>query len=102
MVYQPHHQAVIEQDPKVSLDLIVSLVRSAPDDDHLCAIGVILIDPLLDLYWSQIGDQFELAMRNEADLRKAFSCTMLDIPEDLHARLHELVGSSEDIGHSGM
>src|SRR5438132_7254630 len=97
--YQPYHASVIEQSPDTSLDLIIKLVQAATDSASLCAIGVILIDPLLDIHWQEIADRFAVEMRGSDKLRKAFSCTMLDIPEDIYTRLHDLVDADDDIGH---
>src|SRR4051794_2821072 len=98
--YQPYHTAVIEGDPSASLDLIIELVQVAPDDHYLCAIGVILIDPLLDLHWQEIGDRFAAEMERVDNLRKAFSCTMIDVPDEVYSRLHALVRSEDDIGRN--
>jgi hypothetical protein len=97
-LYQPYHEGVIEGNPYRSLEVILQLVGSAPDDAHLCAIGVILLDPLLDLYWRTITERFEREMVQNEKLRKAFSCTMLDIPDEIDSRLHDLVAPAEDIG----
>ena len=64
----------------------------------LAAIGVILIDPLLDLHWQEIADRFAAEMERVDNLRKAFSCTMIDVPDDVYSRLHALVRSEDDIG----
>jgi hypothetical protein len=85
-------------DPRAMLGRLVEACDGAPDDAELVAIAVVLVDPLLDTYWEVIGPAFEAAMRSSRGLRKAFSCTMLDIPADLHRRLQSLVTPEDNIG----
>ena len=71
------------------------------DDDRLCQVGVEIIEPLLDLHWDLIGSRFEAALRERTELRKAFSCTMLDIADADDDRLRALIQPGEDVGTGG-
>ena len=76
----------------------VRLCNAAPDDDHLLVLSVVALDPLLDEHWDEIGSAFESEMTRNAALRKAWSGTMADIPQEAIDRLDDLLLPGEDIG----
>ena len=84
-------------DPTV-LTEIVRLCEAAPDDAHIGAISVLVLEPLLDLHWPEIGTHFEAAMRESSALRRAYSGVSVDLPESVLDRLDALVQPSDDIG----
>ncbi len=92
---------VIDAAAQDALELTVqvaSLLRD--DDDGLCWMAADVVEPLIDIHWSQIADAFEVAARNSTALRKVISCSSFDdaVPADLQRRLHALVKLAEDIG----
>ena len=97
--YRHLNRATADPDELLSA-VIEACDAAADDDDELCNIAVVLIDGLLDQYWHRIGDRFQLEMAAHQPLRKAYSCTMTDIPNSLRNRLDALVGPDEDIGHN--
>jgi hypothetical protein len=97
--YQRYHTGILQGDPVSNVELVIRLADEAPDDDHLCALGVVLLDPLLDLHWSAISSRFEAAMMSNRNLRKAFTCSWNDIPKQDADTLWGLVEQDEDIGH---
>ena len=97
--YDPYWTQVRHGDPADSLKLVIGLALEAPDDRHLCSLGISLIAPLLDVYWRDVGGEFIEAMRVHANLRKAYSCAWVQIPHSLQAQLDALVLPEEDVGH---
>lgn len=93
------HVDPVHGDPTETLRLVVEASENA-DEDDLLSIAVVLIDPLLDLHWQVIADQFEAAMRQSRKLRMAYSGTMTDIPDELESRLFALVNEDENIGRA--
>jgi len=76
---------------------VASLLRD--DDDGLCWMAAEVVEPLIDIHWSEIADAFEVAARDSTALRKVISCSSFDdaVPADLQERLHALVKPAEDI-----
>ena len=93
------HIDPVDGDPAETLRLVVEVSENA-DEDDLGWIAVLLIEPLLDLHWRVIADEFEAAMRQSRKLRMAYSCVWTDIefPEELDSRLDALVQEDEHIG----
>ena len=93
------HIDPVHGDPAETLRSVVEVSENA-DEDELVWIAVLLIDPLLDIHWRVIGDEFEAAMRQSRKLRMAYSCawTDVDFPDDLGSRLDALVQEDEHIG----
>jgi hypothetical protein len=88
-------------EPTEALARAVQLCEKAPDDDHLLVLSVVVLDPLLDENWDEIGLAFEVEMKRSAPLRKAWSGTMTDIPRAAIDRLDGLLQPGEDIGRMG-
>jgi hypothetical protein len=91
------HVDAIHGDPAETLRFIVDASERA-DEDELAWIAVLLIDPLLDRHWHVVAGEFEAAMKQSRKLRMAYSCTMIDVPDELDSRLSALVGPDEDVG----
>ena len=72
-----------------------------PTDDALCLLAVEAIEPLIDLYWVDVVDEFEAAVVQDSRLRKALSCCDFDtkVPPDVRERLYGHVRPQDDIGH---
>ena len=64
---------LVRAAPVDAVAALVELAGTLPDD-RLCGLGVRIIEPLVDLHWSEIGDAFEAAARSHTSLRKALSC----------------------------
>src|SRR5258707_1918171 len=96
--YAVEARTITEAAPSRAVALTVEVCERATDDEHLLAIAVVILDPLLDQRWEIVGAEFESAMRESAALRKAWSGTMPDIPQDAIDRLDALLASGEDIG----
>ena len=60
------HIDPVDGDPRRPFD---RSSRYPNADDDLGWIAVLLIDPLLDLHWRVIADEFEAAMRQSRKLR---------------------------------
>lgn len=73
------------------------------DDDGLCWMAADMVEPLIDMHWSEIGAAFEGEARSSAALRKVLSSsTFADaVPRDLDNRLRALAGAAEDTGRPG-
>jgi len=84
--------------PKEGLERIRQLCETAPDADHLLVIAVEALDALLDEHWAVVGSAFEEAMRESPALRRCWSGTMPDIPQEAIDRLDSLLLPGEDIG----
>src|SRR4051812_3797414 len=84
-------------NPTETLRIIVDVSEKA-DDDELGWIAVLLVDPLLDLHGRVVAEEFEAAMKQSRKLRMAYSCTMIDVPDELDSRLSALVGPDENVG----
>jgi hypothetical protein len=93
------HVDPVHGDPTETLRSVVEASENA-DEDELVWIAVLLIDPLLDIHWRVIADEFEAAMRQSRQLRMAYSCawTDVDFPDELDSRLSALVQEDEHIG----
>jgi len=79
------------------------LCDAAPDDDALCHLGVVVIEPLLDLHWKTISDAFEAGAKRNPAVRKALSCASLDIRPSragraVEERFYALIRPEDDIG----
>src|SRR5262245_9590296 len=85
-------------DPHDALRVIARLATETADHTELCALGIKLIEPLVDCNYEAILDEFIAEMRANRGLRQACSCANLQIPDDLARRVYELIGSDEDIG----
>jgi hypothetical protein len=96
--YADDARAITEAAPSRAVSLAVEVCEGAPDDEHLLAIAVVILDPLLDQRWDLVGAEFESAMRESAALRRAWSGAMPDIPQDAIDRLDGLLAPGEDIG----
>ena len=96
--YADDARAITEAAPSRAVALTVEVCERATDDEHLLAIAVVILDPLLDQRWEEVGAEFESAMRESAALRKAWSGAMPDIPQDAIDRLDALLAPGEDIG----
>jgi len=84
-----------------ALDLAVQLADLLRDDDDgLCWMAADVVEPLIDIHWSEIAAAFEVEARRSTALRKVISCSSFDdaVPADLQRRLHALVEPDEDIG----
>jgi hypothetical protein len=64
----------------------------------LSVLAVVALDALLDEHWGEIASDFEQAMARSSALRKCWSCTMADIPQEAIDRLDSLLRPGEDIG----
>ncbi|MEY2451231.1 MAG: hypothetical protein QOD92_805 [Acidimicrobiaceae bacterium] len=97
-VYNPHWAQVRHGDPFESVALVARLAREAPDDDHLCALGVALVECLLDCHYETIFERFLNEAEQNVNLRKACSCAWFRLPDDLDLLLTNLI-AGDDIGH---
>jgi hypothetical protein len=99
----PYSNFVIQGPPADALRVAIALCGAAPDDHTLCRLGVVIIEPLLDLHWKTIGDAFEVEAKRNPAVRKALSCALLDIRPSragraVERRFYALVRPEDDIG----
>jgi hypothetical protein len=71
---------MISGPPNEALEVVLRVCDAAPDGASLCWIGTLLVEPLLDLHWSDIGERFEREARRSAPLRAAYSCASVELP----------------------
>jgi hypothetical protein len=66
-------------------------------DDELCWVGVEVVEAILDCGWPEVRAEFEVALRENASLRKAASCAA---PQDdeVYALLQRSLRPGEDVG----
>ncbi len=71
-----------------------------PTDDDLCMLAVEVVEPLIDLYWAEVIEDFESAVLRDDRLRKALSCCDFDdaVPAEIRERLYRHVRPEDDIG----
>ena len=84
---------------KASLWRIVrERLNAEPTDDDLCLLAVEAIEPLIDIYWTDVIDEFETAVLADERLRKAVSCCDFDahVPSEIR---YSHVRPQDDIGH---
>src|SRR5437879_3343830 len=72
-VYDPFHIAVLTGDPSDSAHLLAMLADEAPDDEHLRALSIALVEAFLGVHAEAAYAPFEAALRTSANLRKAWS-----------------------------
>jgi hypothetical protein len=90
----PYANRVISGAPADGLAIVVAFCDAAPDDDSLCWVGVVLLEPLLDRHAKTIISEFETQARRRPALRKALSCCVLHLgSRRLEARLGALARS---------
>lgn len=76
-----------------ALDLVAQVARLLRDDDAgLCWMAADMVEPLVDLHWSEIAAALEDEARRSAALRRALSCCAFDdsVPTDVVRRLTAL------------
>lgn len=78
--YLDYANFVISGPPMEALDVVLRTCDRAPDDDALCWIGVVLVEPLLDTHWKMISLRFEAEARKRRALRVAYSCAWTHLP----------------------
>lgn len=76
---------------------VVALAEAARNDDELCAVAILFIEPLLDETGAEVIDDMESAMRSSAPLRRAYSCADHELPDDLRLRLAGLLTAEDQI-----
>lgn len=99
--YYDYEGFVLGAPADEALAMVVRLCERAPDDSALCWVGVVFVEPLLDLHWRTIGDRFEREAAKRPSLRKAYSCAWLSLPRrgrEFEARLEALIQPGEDVG----
>lgn len=92
---------MISGPPNEALEVLLRVCDAAPDGASLCWIGTLLVEPLLDLHWSDIGEGFERESRKSAPLRAAYSCASLQLPRratEWKRRMQHLVAPSGEPG----
>jgi hypothetical protein len=78
--YLDYVNFVISGPPMDALDLVLRICDRAPDDDVLCWVGTVFVEPLLNSHWKVISDRFENVARKRRSLRVAYSCTLTHLP----------------------
>ena len=78
--YLDYANFVISGPPMEALDVVLRICDQAPDDDALCWIGVVFVEPLLDTHWKTISVRFEAEARKRRALRVAYSCAWTHLP----------------------
>jgi hypothetical protein len=74
-----------------SVALVGRLAREAPDDEYLRAIGIDLIEPLLDCHHEVIFETFLSEAEHNWKLRKACSSAWIHIPAEKAVLLTNLI-----------
>lgn len=78
--YLDYANFVISGPPLDALDLVLRICDQAPDDNALCRVGTVFVEPLLNSHWKVISDRFENVARKQRSLRIAHSCTLTHLP----------------------
>jgi hypothetical protein len=105
--FREYSNAVIDGPAERALDVTLRLAEAAPDDDSVCWIGIVLVEPLLDLHWQLVADTFVKAAHRSAPLRMALSCASFQLRGGSRAKRKAtrdsflaLIRSGEDIGRA--
>jgi hypothetical protein len=102
------YNIVVDGDDEAAeaLALVLRLCHLAQDDDMLSWIGVQFVEPLLDLHWRNIGEDFYAAASKDRAVRKALSCAWLALKparrggRDMEQRLLALTACTDDVAQS--
>lgn len=88
-----------QYSPARALQLTIDLLSIAPDDDGLCWVGVVVLEPLLELHWKALSEQFDGVLSATPSLRKAYSCVYLSqVPTAVWKRWRGLLTAEDGIG----
>src|ERR1700722_11400811 len=90
----------VGDDPISDLRRLRELCDTAPDNEHLLALAVVMFDHLIDDYWNEIEVECEALTQQSSGLRRCWSCTFPGVPEDAYDRLSALLQRGEDIGRA--
>jgi hypothetical protein len=83
-------------DPRGRLAALLPVIAGI-DDDRLCQVGVEFLEELVDVHWAEIQPDFEAALREHAELRKALSCCWFN-DDAVGDHLATFLQPGEDIG----
>ncbi len=94
--YDGHHMPVLMEDPQVAAALLARLADAAPDDDHIEALSISMVEAFLSR-GTEVFPAFEAAMRTSSNLRKAWSVAWSAVPDEWEARFNALVQPDENL-----
>ncbi|HEX3539337.1 MAG TPA: hypothetical protein VHT75_02730 [Acidimicrobiales bacterium] len=80
-MYEPYEETVLVGDPAEAVTLIAYLADSAPDDDHLRALAISLIETFLAVRDNPYP-LFLAAMEKSSKLRTAWCHAWSVVPEE--------------------
>lgn len=83
-------------DRPLGVTEVVSLAELAGNDDELCAVAILYLEPLLDEQGAEVIGEMESAMRSSAPLRRAYSCADRQLPEEPRRRLDRLLPTDDE------
>jgi hypothetical protein len=78
--------SVMTDDPAESIDMIRELADQAPDDDHLAALTISIVETYIHQHDPDGFPHFEAALRKSANLRIAWSHCMAVVPDEWERR----------------
>jgi hypothetical protein len=70
-----------------ALQRVVELADEAPDEEHLAALAVALMEPLVDIHWQEIQSALEGALDRSARLRDVMRGCILHVPDAVEQSL---------------
>lgn len=91
--YEGYHLRVMFDDPAETIGLIRELADAAPDDDHLLALAISLVETYIHQHAPEGFPHFEAALQESASLRKAWSYSWATVPDEWERRF-EAAGQS--------
>jgi hypothetical protein len=77
--YEGYHLRVMFDDPSVTIGLIRELADAAPDDDHLAALAISLVETYIHQHAPEGFPHFEAVLQESANLRKAWSYSIATV-----------------------
>lgn len=93
--YEPLHADVLMGDIAEGAQLLARLADSAPDDAHLNALAISLIEAYLGVHKRAAYPEFEKALRESSRLRTAWCHAWSAVPAKWEKRFNQLVKESE-------
>jgi hypothetical protein len=97
-VYEPYHASILLDEPASSAALLQRLADEAPDDEHLEALAISLVEAFLGVRGEDAYPLFEDSLRSSSNLRKAWSFAWSSVPDEWQNRFDALLQPGEAIG----
>jgi hypothetical protein len=92
--YDGYAMSVMSDDPAESINLIRELADQAPDEQHLAALAICLVETFIHQHDPDGFPLFEAALRQSPNLRKAWSHCAAGVPDEWERRF-DAAGNTE-------